>query len=550
MTAASRVVRPGLRKSLALAGPQLTGESERHEQPALFGGNVWMRYGGTVALRDVTLNVVSGTIHALVGQNGAGKSTFLNIAAGRVQPSAGSLAIYGQPLHRASPRAARRLGVAAIYQELTLVPAMTALANVFLGNENTKFGLLSRGAMRSRFTELRDQLGVDIPPSVPAGELSVADQQALEIMRGLQEDARLLLLDEPTSALGRAERERLFVTIRRLKQRGVTAVFVSHDLGDVLDLADVVSVFRDGEIVETRPAAAWTHRALVAAMLGGTQLGQIRTTRSTSARTPNVETEKPPTTEADGSHALSVEHLSVPGIFRDISFHVDRGEILGIGGLVGSGRSTLLRCLSGDGGKRASGEMTLGGRRTRLPKSPAHALRNGIAYIPEDRRTHGLVRTMSALENIMLPEFRGNPLALVSRRSSERRAHAATIRVGFDPSRLGSDAETLSGGNQQKLLLARWVSRTNMQVLLADEPTRGIDVGAKAEILHTLHELASTGLAIIVVSSEFEDLEAIANRVLVLSAGRVVTQLKRSRAEITSARILGAAFGTPSTEEG
>lgn len=501
---------------------------EREAEAALVAQGLWMRYGKTVALRDIDLAVGRGTIHGLVGENGAGKSTFLSIAAGRVQPSAGTVQIYGHKLERASPRGARELGVAAIYQELAVVPAMTASANVFLGHEPTTSRVLAKASMRARYEALCDQLGVDIPGSVLARELSVADQQALEIMRGLQVDARLLLLDEPTSALGRAERVRLFETLKSLKGRGVSSIFVSHDLRDVLDLADVVTVFRDGRVVETRGASDWSRGELVGAMLGGAELA-----RRSHARV-RIDRSDPP--------LLAAERLVVEDALYDVSLSVGRGEVLGVAGLVGSGRTTLLRCLAGDIGKRARGELALEGRRMRVPRTPARAAHLGIAFIPENRRTQGLVLGMTALENIMLPDFQGFPLARAAKQAGERRAREAAERVGFDPARLATRAENLSGGNQQKLLLARWVSRSRVKVLLADEPTRGVDVGAKSEILQTLRLLADEGLAIIVASSELEELEAIADRTIVLAKGRVVAELHRDRNEITAERILHAAF--------
>ena len=317
--------------------------------------HLWMRYGATVALKDVTLTVEAGTLHALVGENGAGKSTLLNIAAGRVRASAGAISIFGRLFERGDPRAARGLGVAAIYQELSLVPTMTAVANVFLGREYTGFGALDKKGMTSRYAELSEQLGVAIPPASLPRELSVGDQQALEIMRGLQADARLLLLDEPTSALGRAERDRLFATLRSLTRRGLSAVFVSHDLDDVLELADEISVFRDGQVVETRRASTWTRDDLVHAMLGGAALVEMNAT-SGAPRTAREEA------------VLSVTRLSVPGRCMVSPFTCGEARCSDLGGLVGSGRSTVLKCLGGDIGKRASGEIALGGVRAHIPE--------------------------------------------------------------------------------------------------------------------------------------------------------------------------------------
>jgi ABC-type sugar transport system ATPase subunit len=516
-----------------------SGSSASSAVPALEAEVIAVQYGSIQALRGVSMSVAAGTIHALVGENGAGKSTFLGVAAGRVKASSGTVRIRGRVLEGGSPRAARRLGVAAVYQELMAVPAMTALDNVFLGGQLTSWGLTARSEMQTRYQELCTELGVQVPPHNLMRELSVADQQALEIMRGLQAHANVLLFDEPTSALAVRERERLFATMRSLKDRGVTAMFVSHDLGDVLDLSDMVTVFRDGGLVETRPASGWSRQELVTAMLGRAHLpaaavpGQQRADRNVT-----------------GGHAvLAVEGLSIPGVLHGIGLSVRSGEILGIAGLVGSGRSSLLRVLAGDSGIRAHGRLALSGRSRRLPRTPAQAGALGIGYIPEDRHRAGLVMGMTALENVILPDLARRPLAFFSRTASTKRAAEAASLVGFAPDRLGVTARQLSGGNQQKLLLARWVTRVGLKVILADEPTRGVDVGAKAEILTTLGKLGNEGLAIIIVSSELEELEAVADRVLVLAGGRIVSELCRADGNVTVAHMLNAVFAaTPDAE--
>ena len=499
--------------------------------PAVEATALWMRYGRTVALKGVSLTVTPGTIHALVGENGAGKSTFLSIVAGRTKASAGKVDIHGEPLEGGSPRAARELGVAAVYQELMVVPALSAVENVFLGSQPTHRGVIATRAMQRRYAELCAELGVSIPATAPVRTLSVADQQALEIMRGLQADARVLLLDEPTSALALTERERLFDTIRGLQRAGVSSLFVSHDLEDVLELAETVTVFRDGSVVATQPAADWTRRELVSAMLGHVELPR-----------------QPQSRRRRGGHGddrmLSVRGLTLPGALTDIDLEVRRGEVVGLGGLLGSGRTSVMRCVAGDVAGRARGELAVAGRPRRLPRSAAQAASMGIGLIPENRRTQGLVFGMSALENIALPELRGNPLGRFSRRTAGHRAREAALRVQFDPGRLATPAGKLSGGNQQKLLLARWINRPNLRVLLADEPTRGVDVGAKAEILETLRGLADDGLAIVFASSELEELELIADRVVVLAEGRAVAEMRREAGDISAAAILHAAFGT------
>ena len=506
------------------------GRGDEPLPPALAAQHIEVHFGSTAALKDVTLQVERGTIHALVGQNGAGKSTFLGVVAGRLRATRGDVAVYGTRLLGGDPRAARRAGVATIYQELAVTPAMTAVANVFLGTELSRRKILDERSMRDTFNQLCGRLGVRVRPGALMRELSVGDQQSVEIMRGLQAGARLLLLDEPTSALQLNERERLFEILRDIARQGVANVFVTHDLDDALDLADTVSVFRDGQLVSTAPRTEWTRASVVAAMLG-------RSLAAMPYRPTLHSTERP---------VLEVRCISVPGILHDISFSVGRGEIVGLGGLAGSGRSALLRTLAGVGPGRASGTVEVSGHSGPVPRSAAQAAALRIALVPEDRKAHGLVLGMTALENICLPEFAHPLWGKYSQRATSARAVAAAKAVGFDPQRLQTLARDLSGGNQQKLLLARWAGRP-LNVLLADEPTRGVDVGAKAEILETLRKLAASGLAVVIVSSEFEELEALADRVLVLAGGQVVTTLARARGEVTAGAILAAAFGTGAT---
>jgi ABC-type sugar transport system ATPase subunit len=504
------------------------GGLDADQAPALAARSVWMRFGRTVAVRDVSLTVAPGVIHGLVGENGAGKSTFLGIVAGRLRPSAGQVEIGGHEVPSGNPRAARARGLAVIYQEMSLVPAADAVANVFLGHEVTRGGALARKVMEGRFAELCERLKIRIPRRKPVRELSVGDQQMVEIMRALNGEASLILLDEPTSALERGERERLFATLKDLRAENVTSVFVSHDLDDVLDLADDVTVFRNGESVAAKPVGEWTKPTVVEAMLG----------RSVERAMTQIR----PQAAAVDAPGISVQGLGTPAKLRDLSFEVRSGEILGLGGLTGSGRSSMLRALGGAQQNGVSGVMTIGGRERALPRSPAEAIKLGIGLIPEDRQRAGLALGMTALENIVLAELSGGGTFLRGR--ERRRASQAAARAGFDQSRLDSPARDLSGGNQQKLLLARWVN-VDLSLLLADEPTRGVDIGAKADILKTLRTLADDGMAIIIASSDLEDLEAVADRVLVLSRGRQVAELDRARGEsITPDSVLHAAVGS------
>ena len=473
------------------------------------------------ALKEVSLDLAAGCVHAFVGQNGAGKSTLLGILAGRVPPSEGQVDLFGRALALGDPRSARAAGVVAIYQELTIIPALSAWENVFLGQMRSRFGVISERAMRERFLALSRRLDVRIDPDAPAGLLSIADQQMLEILRALETNARIILLDEPTAALPPSERDVLFGRLRELRADGVTMVLVSHNLDEVLDIADHVSVFRDGRLVRTAPVAEWTKRSLVTAMLGHEPPGHVICSRTLRSGT-----------------LLRVEGLTVPGKIEDVSIDIAAGEILGIGGLVGSGRTTLLRSLIGMEDV-AAGRLWIDGAEKPWPGNPAQALALGIAMIPEDRKRHGLVAMLSAQDNILMTDLGAVArLGLLSSRRMEQRATRLARDYGLDPRRLNSPAATLSGGNQQKAILARWQHRLP-RVLLADEPTRGIDVGAKEDVLGRLRTLAEGGLSVVLVSSELEEVANFSDRILVLSAGRTAGVLP---GDADVATILHAAF--------
>jgi ABC-type sugar transport system ATPase subunit len=496
---------------------------------ALEASEISKRFGGTQALRNVSVGIEAGTVHALVGENGAGKSTFLGIFAGRLAPSGGAAFVHGELLDYGDPRAARRAGIVAIYQELTIVPALSAQANVFLGQVWSRGGFLSESEMRRRFNELCDDFAVSIPAEKPAGRLPVAQQQLIEIMRGVQSRARVILFDEPTTALAPPERDSLFRIMNQLKQRGVTMVFVSHNLEEVLELADAVTVFRNGELAASAPKSEWTKRTLVRAMLGHELVTRVRDARAGDRH-------------STADELLRAEHVTVPGLIENLSLSVRPGEVVGLGGLVGSGRSTLLRTLAGLE-RRSSGRLWIEGREVGLPRNPRKALELGIALIPEDRKTQGLVLGMKAMENITMADFSSvSRLGFLSKRRMARRAQVISTEYGFRSEYVVSLVRNLSGGNQQKVLLAKWGHR-RPKILLADEPTRGIDVGAKEEILATLARLATQGLGIVVVSSELEEVIAISDRIVVLSEGHLAGVLDQSEAKLAVGDILHSAFG-------
>lgn len=497
-------------------------------------------YAGTRALVDLDLEIKAGTVHALIGENGAGKSTCLSIASGRIAPTAGTVEVFGAPAPLGRPRRLRQAGVASIYQELTIAGNLTPSQNVFLGEFPSRGGLLDRSAMRSRYAELAEEFGVSVQPEIPAGQLSVAEQQVLEILRALALDARVILFDEPTASLAMAERVALLALIRRLRDQGVTIVFVSHNLDEVLDISDQITVFRNGRKIRSYARGEATKNDLVADMLG-----QGRTAELVEGIMEG-DTHRPRRT-ATGDEVLAVADLQLPGKLASMSLSIRAGEVLGIGGLVGSGRTELLRCLAGME-PSSRGTMRVKGQSVKWPRSVRQGRQAGVVLIPEDRKGQGIVPRISAAENIGLGRLHAVCRNWLVWPKNLRRATAEPARrFGFSPDRLASSAGSLSGGNQQKLLLARAYSAGPL-VLLADEPTRGIDVGAKAEIMDSLRDLASRGCAVVVVSSELEVVVAISDRVIVLHEGVMVAELDGVNSPISEASILGAAFALdPST---
>ncbi len=496
-------------------------------------------YPSTIALKDINLRIDPGTVHAFIGENGAGKSTCLGIISGRVVPTAGQAKIFGAEAAVGRPRDLRRAGVAAIYQELTIAPNLTPSQNVFLGAFPSRRGMLDSATMRRRYEELAQQLGVVTQSEMPAKVLSVADQQILEILRALASDARILLFDEPTASLGRSEREALLRLIESLKAEGRTIVFVSHNLDEVMQVSDRISVFRDGDLVADLDASTATKHQLVSHMLAEGRTAELL--------------EQPMEGSSDlsgagaGEEILRVENLQLPGLLAPMSFNVREGEILGIGGLVGSGRTEMLRCLAGLE-VTSQGEMWVKGQQVNWPHTVRNAQRLGIVLVPEDRKTTGVIPLLSSAENIGLGTLAKRCGSWITTPKRVRAAAADVApRYGIAMDRLDDPAGTLSGGNQQKLLLSRAGSR-QPTLLLADEPTRGIDVGAKAEIMDTLRDLASGGRAVIVVSSELEEVVAMSDRVLVLRDGHLVAELDGATETISVDKILAAAFGLMDSE--
>jgi ABC-type sugar transport system ATPase subunit len=491
--------------------------------------NISKNFPGVKALGDVSFELRAGEVHGLVGANGAGKSTFIRILSGAHAPDSGSIEISGAAIDFDDPRQLRNAGVAAIYQELTIVPEMSVLSNVFLGALPRKGLFTDRRRMEQRYAELASWMGVTIPPQALAGSLSVANQQMVEIMRAVQAEHQVVIMDEPTAPLGPFERAKLYELIGRLKATGVAIIFISHDLDEVLRLCDRVSVMRDGNLVATDAAPGWSKETLVKAMLGNV--------RVLPGRVPPGG----PQTEL-----LKVSGLTIDGAPSDISFTLHEGEVLGIAGLVGAGRTELLRALAG-ADPLANGSIEMAGREASWPVTVRDAIRLGIALAPEDRKQQGLVLSQSSLSNMVLTDLgavANGPF--MDRAGRAKRGSQLAAKVGFNPLRLDAAARDLSGGNQQKLVIGKWLHRPP-RVLLLDEPTRGIDIGAKQEIFMTIRNLVDARLGVILVSSDLEEVVEYADRVLVMARGRQIALLEH--ADATVERILNLIFeveGRPS----
>jgi len=478
-------------------------------------------FGNTHALVDVSIPIRSGSVHAFVGENGAGKSTLGRIIAGVFPPDSGKLVLRGTPVSFTSPRQALAHGIALVAQELALVPRLSVADNVYLGAEPRRRGMIDRGGLLARFRELARDTGFTLPETVPVGRLSIGVQQQVEILRALARDAQLIVFDEPTASLSAAEAAHLYDVIRRLAASGRTVVLVSHFLPEVLALADTVTILRDGRVVRTGAAAEETEATLISGMLG----------RAVGRAFPP---KAPP--PADAPIALAVDDLRAPGV-EGVSLRLRAGEIVGLAGLIGAGRSELARAIYGATPGHAA-RIAIG--TTELAGGPAASIRAGVALIPESRKDEGLMLGRPVRENVSLTTLRRlSRLGLVSRAAEAERAREGLRRVAADAS-LEAPASSLSGGNQQKLLFARAVLE-RPAVLLADEPTRGVDVGAKREIYEHLAALAAGGVAILLISSELEELLGLAHRVVVMRAGRFVADLEGDA--ITEAAILNAAFG-------
>jgi ribose transport system ATP-binding protein len=487
--------------------------SETPPKPKLLAmRGITKRFPGVLALEHVSLSLDRGEVLALMGENGAGKSTLMKILGGAYLPDDGEIVIDGEPVVLDGVAAAKRRGIALIHQELMLAPNLDIAANIFLGNERAAslLGPLARRALNDRAKALIDRVGLHAAPTTPVATLTAGQMQMIEIAKALALDARIIVMDEPTSSLTTGESEQLFKIIRQLKNEGIGIIYISHRMDEVLDLADRVTVLRDGRFVGDLARADATHDKIVAMMVG----------RELSNAYFPVKANKPRDTPV-----LVVSDLIVPGAPTRVSFTAMAGEILGFAGLVGSGRTELMATIFGVT-PPLGGAMALAGE-PYWPRNPRDAIKKGIYMAPEDRKRHGLVLPMSVAQNTSLPDI-GNyaPLGWLDRKKERRVAEAEVKRLRTKTPSIFQKVVNLSGGNQQKVVLGKWLAM-NPRILILDEPTRGIDVGAKAEIYRHMATLAEQGITILMVSSEMQEVIGMSDRVVVMHERRIKGVLPR-----------------------
>ena len=494
--------------------------------PILSASHISKRFPGVQALSDVTVDIQAGSCHALMGENGAGKSTLGKIFAGLYAPDEGAVVVDGTPVHFHGPQQAVAAGIAMVHQELLFAENLTVAENLCLGHLPSKGLWLDRKTMIEKSREWLAAIGSAIDPQQRLGELPVSKQQLVQIAAGIGQGARVLLFDEPTSSLAQAEVQTLMRLIRELKERGVTCVYVSHRLEEIFALCDTVTVLRDGRLVDTVPVNGLSHDDLVKMMIGRDLAESLGKHAGSPA----------------GDEFLRVQNLTSPGKFRDVSFSVSCGEIVGLAGLVGAGRTEVTEAIFGLD-PHVEGKVFVRGAEQRID-NPIRAMHLGIGLVPEDRKRHGLVLLMNSRENVSLPNLDAvSHLTWVDSPAERAMAQKYFDQMRVKAPSLDASSAGLSGGNQQKLVIAKWLA-ANSDLLIVDEPTRGVDVGAKAEIHGLIRGLAAQGKAVLVVSSEMPELLALSHRVLVMREGRLVGEMPGSQADQESLMRMMAGVAT------
>jgi inositol transport system ATP-binding protein len=493
------------------------------ENDILLMENISKSFPGVKALSEVNLSVRQGTIHALMGENGAGKSTLMKILDGIYTPDSGQIIFKGQPVAIDTTHTALKLGISMIHQELSPIPYMTVAENIFLGREPLgRFGMIDKRRLNANTKALLDRLEIHINPTILMRDLSVANTQMVEIAKAISYDSTLIIMDEPTSAITEREVAHLFSMIRSLKAKGVTVIYITHKMDEVFQIADDITVLRDGKHVATVPATQ-TNKIRLITMMVGRELTEMF----------------PKEVAPIGEVVLSVRHLTRAGLVDDVSFDLRRGEILGIAGLMGAGRTTVIESIFGIH-KVDAGEIMIKGQKTQI-NSPADAIRNGLALLTEDRKLTGIMGVLPVRDNMMiasLPNYEKG--MLLNGRLIEATYKQEKSRLDIKSPSMHQLIKLLSGGNQQKVLVSRWLL-TSPDILILDEPTRGIDVGAKAEIHRLMSKLVQEGKAIIMISSELPEILGMSDRILVMHEGRVGGIFERK--EATQESIMQAATG-------
>ncbi len=496
----------------------MTGEGRREPRVAMWG--IEKSFPGVRALRGVSLSVQPGEVHVLLGENGAGKSTLMKVLTGQIAPDAGHMELDGGPYQPASPLAAQRAGIAMIHQELSIIPALTVGENILLGDEPARAGVIDGRAQQRRARALLAEVTSDLHPDTPAAALSVAQRQVVEIAKALRHEARVLVMDEPTAALSDGETARLFQVIRGLTARGVSVLYISHRMPEIFSLGDRVTVLRDGATIETVAVAGTSVAALIAAMVG----------RPVGERVPKRRVEPGPV-------ALQVEDLT-RGPIGPVRFEVRAGEIFGLAGLMGSGRTEVARAIFG-ADPPSGGLVRVAGRQ--LAGTVGDAIDAGVGFVTEDRKGQGLLLEGSAAANLTLATLQGLCRAGVIDLPREASvAEDLRARLTIRLASVHQLARTLSGGNQQKVIIGRWLA-ARCRVLILDEPTRGVDVGAKAEIYELIGDLAQKGVALLLISSDLPEVLGLADRIGVMRAGRLAGVL--AAGEASSERVMSLAVG-------
>ena len=476
-------------------------------------------FPGVMALDDVQFRLKAGQVMALLGENGAGKSTLVKILSGVYTRDEGEIILYGEQIEtNLKPRQAQELGIAIIHQELNMCAHLNIAENMFLGHERLKRRLLDNKTMHKRAKEVLDSLEIDLDTHTLVGDLAVSKQQMVEIARALQANAKILIMDEPTSALTNVEIEQLFTLIRALKAKGVGIIYISHRLEELQHIVDTVTIMRDGRFIIEKPFAELTMNQIISYMVG----------REIKEKFPRIDTDRK-------AKRFSVSNLHAGPMVRNISFDLYEGEILGIAGLMGAGRTETSRAIFG-ADQKTGGTITLNGKEVSI-NHPNDAIVHGIVLAPEDRKKDGLCTKLSIRENIALPnlDMITSRFGIINRKKEAKLVANVVKDLHVKLASIESDAAALSGGNQQKVVVGKWLARES-KVVIFDEPTRGIDVAAKVEIYHLMNELKAKGIAVLFISSEMPEILGIADRILVMCDGRVTGELMRE--EATQERIM------------